>query len=250
MAAGKWDSGVWTVEFKRVNSGTDYDFTVPIGGSVEFTLETFDNTGGGHPNDGFDPTIYTLDFSGIIPVELVSFTAQVIDEVVHLNWTTATEQNNLGFEVEQKSIGEYTKIGFVSGHGTTTETQNYTFIDDGLESGIYYYRLKQVDYDGTFEYSSVVEVEIIAPNKFALEQNYPNPFNPKTQIQFSIPTKTFVELTLYDELGNVISELISEEKQAGKYKVDFDATNLSSGIYFYRLQAGDFVDTKKMILLK
>jgi hypothetical protein len=250
MAAGKWDSGVWTVEFKRTNSGSDYDFTVPIGGTVDFTHEIFDNTGGGHPNDGFDATVYTLDFSGIIPVELVSFTAQVIDEVVHLKWTTATEQNNLGFEVERKTDGSYSKIGFVSGHGTTTELQNYTFTDERLESGTYFYRLKQVDFDGTFEYSSAVEVEINTPNEFALEQNYPNPFNPKTQIQFSIPTKEFVVLILYDELGNVISELMSEDKPAGKYKVNYDATNLSSGIYFYRLKAGNFVETKKMILLK
>jgi hypothetical protein len=110
--------------------------------------------------------------------------------------------------------------------------------------------LKQLDFDGSFEYSSEVRLEIGTPDNFTLEQNYPNPFNPKTQIQFSIPTKAFVILTLYGELGNVIAELISEEKPAGKYKLNFDATNLSSGIYFYRLQAGDLVETKKMVLLK
>jgi hypothetical protein len=120
-------SGVWTVEFKRTNSGSDYDFTVPIGGTVDFTHEIFDNTGGGHPNDGFDATVYTLDFSGIIPVELTSFTAQALDEVVYLKWTTATEQNNLGFEVERRTDGDYSKIGFISGHGTTTEIQNWLF---------------------------------------------------------------------------------------------------------------------------
>jgi hypothetical protein len=254
-AAGIWDTGVWTVEFKRVNSGSDNDFTVPIGGSVDFTHEIFDNTGSGHPNDGFDATVYTLDF-GIIPVELTSFTASTSNGKVYLNWTTASEVNNLGFEIERKIFTEnesqWVRIGFKDGHGTTTETQRYQYIDNvsGLQAISISYRLKQIDYNGSYEYSDEVLVGNPAPSDFTLHQNYPNPFNPRTQIQFSIPIKAFVILTLYGELGNVISELISEEKPAGKYKVNFDATNLSSGIYFYRLQAGDLVETKKMVLLK
>jgi hypothetical protein len=250
MAAGKWDSGVWTVEFKRTNSGSDYDFTVPIGGTVDFTHEIFDNTGSGHPSDGFDATVYTLDFSGIIPVELTSFTAKALDGVVYLNWTTATEQNNLGFEVERRVDGDYSKIGFISGHGTTTEIQNYTFTDEELESGTYFYRLKQLDYDGSFEYSSEVKVEILTPTYFTLKQNYPNPFNPNTTISFSIPNESNVIMKVFDLVGNEVKTLVNEKFSAGIYTVEFDAANLPSGVYFYQLEAGDFVNTKKMVIMK
>jgi hypothetical protein len=162
MAAGKWDNGMWTVEFKRVNSGSDYDFAVPSGGTVDFTHEIFDNTGGGHPNDGFDATVYTLDFSGIVGVE---------------------------------DAGQL--------------PQNYT-----------------------------------------LDQNYPNPFNPSTTITYAVPQNSFISLRVFDILGNEVQTLVDETKSAGTYTVSFDAASVPSGVYFYSLEAGNFVSTKKMLLLK
>src|SRR5690606_5091234 len=122
----------------------------------------------------------------------------------------------------------------------TTEPQSYSFNDENLSSGKYQYRLKQIDFDGTFEYSNVIEAEINSPTKFSLEQNYPNPFNPSTSIQYAIGNRQFVTLKVYDVLGNEVSTLVNEEKPAGSYDVEFNASNLASGIYYYQLKAGDF----------
>jgi|GEM_PF-1654791 len=196
----------------------------------------------------------------VIPVELTTFTASVTGNDVQLNWSTATELNNSGFEIhkldpplnhlpggEQK---RWVKIGFAPGHGTTTEQQHYSFADESVSSGKYKYRLKQIDYDGTFEYSDIVEVEVGPPTKFSLEQNYPNPFNPSTSIQYTVSKRQFVTLKVYDVLGNEIATLVNEEKAAGNYAVEFDGSTLTSGIYFYKLQAGIFIETKKMLMLK
>jgi photosystem II stability/assembly factor-like uncharacterized protein len=198
--------------------------------------------------------------NGGTPVELLSFTCIVDIEVVNLNWATATETNNSGFEIlhsAQNYNDEWKKIGFVPGHGTSTETQYYSFTDNDVSPGKYQYILKQIDYDGTFEYSNIVEIEIPFVREFSLSQNYPNPFNPSTKIKFTIaaspnPSKggTLVQLTIYDILGKVVAVLVNEEKQTGVYEVDFDGSNLSSGIYFYKLSAGEFTDTKKLVLLK
>ena len=193
------------------------------------------------------------DNAGGVPVELTSFTAAFSENEVDLNWTTASELNNLGFEVERKIENEeWRTIGFVEGKGTTTEIQNYTFMDDlfNVSSSILYYRLKQIDFDGSFEYSEVVEVEINLLSEFSLSQNYPNPFNPTTTIGFSIPQKSNVTLKVFDVLGNKVHTLIDEDMEPGYHQVEFDAKDLTSGIYFYKLQTGTFVETKKMILLK
>jgi len=207
-----------------------------------------------------------LTFNNYIPVELTSFTAFPQNNSVNLSWQTATETNNSGFKVERRKTidersEEWNTIGFVSGNGTTTEPQSYSFVDENLSSGIYKYRLKQIDYDGTFTYlptgqagSNEIEVEI-TPSEFALEQNYPNPFNPSTSIQYAIGNKQFVQLKVYDVLGNEIATLVNEEKSAGSYEVEFDVAQdsrpaIASGIYFYKLQAGEFIQTKKMILIK
>jgi hypothetical protein len=187
----------------------------------------------------------------IVPVELVSFTASVLNETVTLNWITSTEVNNYGFEVERslpQSEG-FVTIGFVNGKGTTTETNYYSFADRNLSAGKYYYRLKQVDFDGSFDYSPTVEVDI-TPNEFALMQNYPNPFNPSTSIEYRVGSTEYVTLKVYDILGNETAVLVNEEKPAGSYEVIFDASSLSTGTYFYKLQAGGFVETKKLVLMK
>jgi len=192
--------------------------------------------------------------NGGLPVELINFTADIIDNDVILNWTTATEANNLGFEVEKK-ISNWQKIAFVKGHGTTTEPQFYSFIDESVAPGNYQYRLKQIDYDGSFEYSGIVEVEVGLPTEFSLEQNYPNPFNPSTMIRYEIPGQArndnmLVVLKVYDVLGNEIATLVNEEKPSGTYEVEFYGTGLTSGIYFYQLKADSYINTKKMIIIK
>jgi len=137
----------------------------------------------------------------------------------------------------------------------TAQQQKYRtieFIDEisDIQATSLSYRLKQIDYDGSYEYSEVVEVTNIAPTDFVIQQNYPNPFNPVTTISYSLPIKAQVELFIYNTLGESIKRLVNEEKEAGRYSVEFNATALPSGIYFYRLQAGSFVETKKMVLMK
>jgi len=186
-----------------------------------------------------------------IPVELSSFTATSNGKEVLLSWSTATELNNLGFEV-QRSVDqeEFFTVGFVNGHGTTTEKHNYTFTDRSLNNGKNYYRLKQVDYDGRYEYSAVIEVEVSAPLEFWLEQNYPNPFNPTTTIGYGIKGKNNVKITILNAIGEEVAVILNEVKEPGFHQVEFNAASLPSGVYLYRLNAGSFVETKKMILLR
>ncbi len=186
----------------------------------------------------------------IIPVELTSFGAAVSGNDVILTWNTATETNNSGFQVERKLNDTWNRIGFVEGKGTTTNPSSYTYTDKPNSNGTVYYRLKQIDFDGSFEYSNIVEVNIAQPNVYSLDQNYPNPFNPTTTIKYSIAEDTQVSLKIYDILGNEITKLVNEYQQAGTHSFEFDASSLSSGVYFYELSAGQFLSTKKMIILK
>ena len=194
----------------------------------------------------------------VVPVELTSFTATANGNDVTLNWSTATELNNQGFEIQRSTEGkEFFTFGFVNGHGTTTEQQYYSYADKNLDNGKYYYRLKQVDYDGSYEYSGVVEIDLIAFSSYLLEQNYPNPFNPSTTIGFGIKEKSNVKITVLNSIGEEVAVVLNEEREPGFYQVEFNASSLPSGVYFYQLkatpnggQAGSFVETKKMILLK
>ncbi len=190
------------------------------------------------------------------PVELTSFNATVNNDEVKLNWITSTETNNNGFEIERLNLKseipshEWKRIGFVQGHGTTTERQSYSFIDNDVSSGKYNYRLKQLDYDGTFSYSKEIEVIFNNPAKYNLSQNYPNPFNPSTTIKYELPNNGFVSLKVYNILGREVASLINKNQNAGAYTINFNASNLASGIYYYRIHAGNYTQTKKMILLK
>jgi hypothetical protein len=187
----------------------------------------------------------------VVPVELISLTVKANGSDAELNWTTATETNNRGFEIERMGEnGTFEEVGFVPGFGTTTEPKEYSFVDSKLDAGNYTYRLKQIDYDGSFSYSQNTEVEIVTPSSFTLEQNYPNPFNPSTTIRFSIPVETDVRLNVYNTLGQEVAELVNSRLKEGYHQVDFDASTLTSGIYFYRLEADKFVDVKKMIIIK
>jgi DNA-binding beta-propeller fold protein YncE len=188
--------------------------------------------------------------TSVLPVELTAFTATPFTNGVLLAWQTATEKNNAGFDVERSSDNAaFSKIGFVKGNGTTTQSHSYSFTDNAA-SGKAFYRLKQTDYDGKFEYSKTVEVGAGTPKTFTLSQNYPNPFNPTTVIGYQLAVSSVVTLKVYDVLGREVATLVNERKAAGTYTASFNAAKYSSGVYFYKLQAGDFVQTKKMLLVK
>ena len=185
-----------------------------------------------------------------VPVELISFTAEANANNVILNWITATEINNQGFEIERSSEGKFFVLGIVPGMGTTSESHTYSFTDNNVEPGYYSYRLKQIDYDGKYEYSKIIDVIVNSPHSFSLSQNYPNPFNPSTKIMYSIKTSEFVSLIVYDLFGQEILTLVNEQKQQGNYTVNFNASDLASGVYLYQIKAGNFIDSKKLIILK
>ena len=237
-----------------INTGTAYTLDggvtwVQVGDKAIFTLD-FLSPSIGWAFDWNTPTIYRWN-GPALPVELISFTAQAQDQKVILKWSTATELNNNGFEIQRKvAEGDFATIGFVKGEGTTTNQKEYSYVDKDLVDGKYYYRLKQIDYNGTYEYSDVIEVDVRSLNDYALEQNFPNPFNPSTQIKYSVPQSSQVQIIVFDVLGNELETLVNEEKPVGTYELNWNAVNLPSGIYFYQLQAGDFVQTKKMLLLK
>jgi hypothetical protein len=208
--------------------------------------------------DSFEINYWYIDdfCGGIVPVELTSFTASALNGAVNLNWSTATETNNAGFEVQRKvGGGEFASVAFVEGKGTTTQIQSYTFTDNGLSNGTYTYRLKQVDLDGTFEYSSEVEADVSTPSVFTLNQNYPNPFNPSTAINFSLAVDSKVSLKVFDVLGQEVANLVNTNIAAGSHTVNFDASSLNSGVYFYQIEANgidgtNFSSVKKMMLTK
>lgn len=196
---------------------------------------------------------FTGGMDGALPVELESFTYSASDRNVNLKWTTLTETNNLGFDIERSTAGknEWNKIAFVKGNGNKTTRTDYTYLDRKLETGLYEYRLKQTDYNGNFEYHKLSgTVDISIPNKFELLQNYPNPFNPVTKIDFSIPADAPVKLALYDISGREVKVLVNETKNAGYYTITFDASGISSGVYFYKLTSGGYNDVKRMMVIK
>ncbi len=187
----------------------------------------------------------------VVPVELTSFGATSIGTDVELNWTTATETNNQGFEVQRMSDGgSFGQVGYTAGFGTTTEPKAYSFTDSKLEAGNYTYRLKQIDFDGSYEYSDEVNVDVELPLEYSLEQNYPNPFNPSTTIKYSIPEDGFVKLAVYNMLGEEVASIVNTTQKAGRYELNFDASQLSSGVYVYRIEATNFTSSKKLVLMK
>ncbi len=246
------------------NAGFIFSNELSVSGIPE--LADFDNDG--------DIDIAIGDYSGNsvgillngdipLPVELTSFTSETETNNVTLNWTTSSEENNAGYDVERSMFNVQTsmfndnwiKAGFVSGKDTTGNSNSYTFTDKNLQSGKYKYRLKQSDYNGNFKYYELSnEVVIGVPDKFYLSQNYPNPFNPSTNLGFGISSAAgglgFVSLKVYDVLGNEVAVLVNETKEPGYYNVQFDGSSLSSGIYFYRLESNGQVQTKRMMMVK
>lgn len=204
-------------------------------------------------SDGTNNRVLRFSASGSFPVELISFTAAVNNAEVLLHWSTATEINNYGFNIERRDVNSFNwqKIGFVAGSGTSNVPKEYSFTDNKLPSGKYSYRLKQIDRDGQFKYSEIANVNITTtPIKFGIDQNYPNPTNPSTTISFAIPTRSHVTLTVFNTLGQKVAELENAEKDAGPYNVTFDVSGLASGVYLYRMEAGSFVQTRKLVVVK
>ncbi len=187
-------------------------------------------------------------------MELVSFTASIKNNQVLLKWVTETEVSNYGFEIHRamstvQSLN-WLNIGFVEGHGNSNSPKDYSFIDNNVNGGTYSYRLKQIDNDGKFEYSKVIEIDVGTPIEYELSQNYPNPFNPSTTIKFSIPEKGNVKLLVYNILGETVATLLNEAKEAGVHTISYNAAELKSGIYFYKLESGNFLQVKKMNLVR
>lgn len=221
-----------------------------------------DNNGNntyGTNGNGWDSNNNNLDFyleidivlNPPLPVELSSFSAVILENGVKLKWRTETEVSNYGFEVLRSSQNDkWDVLGFVQGNGNSNSPKEYSFIDDKVTEGKYSYRLKQIDTDGKFEYSKVIEVDLGSLTKFKLSRNYPNPFNPSTTISFSLPQSGNVKLTVYNLLGEQVAELVNEFREAGVYTINFTASNLNSGLYIYKIEASDFVQARKMTLIR
>jgi len=250
------------------------------GSGTEANLRLFKSTDGGNTwtkqeTASLNQTDNTLSLTGVsglsrwtaadntspLPVELTSFAASISNGVVTLKWSTATEVNNYGFEVERTEwmngcMNEWKQIGFVAGSGNSNSVKEYSFTDIPNHLSIqpynhsFQYRLKQIDNDGTFAYSKEIEVENLRPSTFDLRQNYPNPFNPTTVINYQLPENAFVTLKIFDVTGNEVTTLINESKEAGYYSVTFTPANIASGVYVYQLKAGNFLSTKKLLLMK
>jgi glucose/arabinose dehydrogenase len=237
---------VWAIEYDGINPATSTQITTAPGSITSFGVDENDE-------------LYLVSFNGkiyrftptVVPVELISFNATIIDGKVRLDWYTATETNNSGFTIQRsQDSANYEDIYFIGGNGTSTNRNVYSYLDESVSSGVYYYRLKQIDFDGSFEYLNVIAVDLGTPKEFVLEQNYPNPFNPITVINYQVPKEGLISLKVYNVLGTEIATLVNENKTAGIYSIEFDAAQLTSGIYFYELASGSYSSTKKMILLK
>ncbi len=255
----------------QLGTGTEFTATIAIpevSGTIEMTVQ--DPFGGtivsetimdGETKDVVvtNTSLTSLDvsiaYTGPIPVEFTTFAANVAGEKIELTWETATETNNKGFEVERSSDDvSFTSIGFTDGNGTSAEAHSYSFVDHHATSGTYYYRLKQVDFDGTYAYSNTVEVDFV-PTEFSLGQNYPNPFNPTTKIKFALPVAAKVSVKVYNVVGQQVAELVNGQFEIGLHETEFDASKFSSGVYFYSIEAAgvdgqSFGTTKKMMLMK
>lgn len=237
--------------WRSVNGGVNWiPISIPSSGYQVVSVDSM--TQFAAQSSGF----YKLEAPWFVPVELSSFSAQLVNTDVILNWTTASELNNQGFEIEHsKDNKNFTKIGFVPGFGTTSESKSYSFKIPNIESGLQYYRLKQIDFDGTFTHYNSVEIDGPVVREFALYQNHPNPFNPSTTISFSLPMESDVTIKLFNLLGQEVKQITSSSFQAGNHNIEFNAASLSSGTYIYTLEAKgvngtNFKSTKKMLFLK
>jgi hypothetical protein len=230
-----------------------FNFTITNASSAtNFTWSTIELFDDGNSTQYANGT-FTNETGTPLPVELTNFTAANTDADVNLNWETATEVDNYGFEIERALNTDdkvWENIGFVTGYGNSNSPKEYSYVDHSPIGGNkFVYRLKQIDNDGTFTYSDAVEVEVI-PNRYELYQNYPNPFNPSTTIRFSLKETQDVKIVIYDQLGQEVNTIVNQKYDAGYHEFEFNASGIASGVYFYRIIAGHFVNVKKMMLLK
>ena len=208
-------------------------------------------------NSDYSNVAYITPF---VPVELTSFTAAVNNRNVLINWATGTETNNQGFDIERKMNDQWEKIGYIEGKGTTTEPQAYSFTDKfNFKSykGTITYRLRQVDFDGSYNYSNEINIDVdFTPKEYTLYQNYPNPFNPATTIKYALPFDSHVKISVYSILGELVSTVVDEVKEVGYYDLVWNASNYASGVYIYTIQAksidgkNSYNTVKKMMLMK
>jgi hypothetical protein len=260
---------IWNVHGDGGGNPVVYNET---GSSTAFRGTIIADSGTAHiAGGGFSGAIYAVSIEmksgglfigkpipeGVFPVELSSFASNVNGRNVQLNWETKTEKNSDKFVIERKTIdATWEAMGSVKASVLSNSPKQYSFVDNNLQSGKYQYRLKMVDNDGSYSYSSVEAAEVAVPKDFALSQNYPNPFNPSTKIDYQLPVDAKVILEVYNIAGQKVSELVNQEQSAGYYTVDFGASKLSSGVYIYRIVASDkatgnnFSLIKKMMLLK
>ncbi len=260
-----WDrlNGTTNLQGRFINGSGDPCTTAPVSSSGRFIHIEQKKDGLRNPSSDWTKLSNAIANSvslDALPVELTSFTGSAKGSSVILNWQTATEVNNYGFSVERASTAlgmKWEEIAFVQGHGNSNSPKEYSFTDNlalahDLNLDRIQYRLKQMDFDGKFEYSNIVEVEVAHPANYQLMQNYPNPFNPETTISYKIQAASQVSLKVYDILGREVATLVNEYEQAGKHSVEFRTKNveLTSGIYFYRLKSGSFSVTKKLVLIK
>ncbi len=198
--------------------------------------------------------------NGILPVSLESFSSSVTGRNITLNWITSSETNNAGFEIHRTNVsngtsGSWEKAGYVTGKGNSSSQTSYKFEEKNLNTGKYKYRLKQIDYNGSFVYFELGNtIEISAPAKYDISQNYPNPFNPATKIDFALPFDSRVKVVVYDITGREMKTVLNESRTAGYYTITFDGSSLSSGVYFYHINAvspnTSFSRIKKMVFVK
>ena len=258
-----WDrlNGTTNLQGRFVNGSGDPCTTAPSSSSGRFVHVEQKYTGMRSPSSNWTKLSNAIANSvslDALPVEITSFTAQICNSSVFLAFQTATEINNFGFNIERKVLNEeWKQIAFVKGNGNSNSPKNYSFTDNlalvrNLNLDHLQYRLKQIDFEGKYEYSNIVEVDISKPAKYFMNQNHPNPFNPSTTISYEIPQAEYVTLKIYDVLGREVATLVDEFKQAGSYNSQFSIRNskLVSSVYFYQLKAGSFVSTKKLIVMK
>lgn len=249
---------VGTVRFTILDAGQNSDLAWK---NITTNTQVFRLTNPGDPTQPPPQTDITLLGTFVdpdntpLPIQMASSAASVVrNNDVEVAWKTVSETNNYGFEVFRRrgESGEWTKLGFIEGHGTTLAPQSYTYTDRSLSFGKYFYRIKQVDLDGKSEVFPEMAVTVgVGPDKFILAQNYPNPFNPSTLIEFAVPVSGHTTMKVYNVLGQEVATLFEGNAEAGRVNAArFDASNLPSGLYFYTLRSAGKVETKRMLLMK
>ncbi len=252
----------------RIYRSTTAGFAVGTGTQLSTTIDTTYNDPSVTNGTSYYYRIAAIDVHGnvgspsnelnetALSLELTSFAVSANRRNANIAWSVATETNNFGYEIERRSMdtdgNNFQRVGFVEGNGTSQSARQYSYSDKNVGSGIFSYRLKQIDRNGQYTFSRTVEVTMgVAPNVFELAQNYPNPFNPTTNIEFTVPVTSEATLKVFNAIGQEVATLFDGIAEAGEYhQRAFDAKNLSSGIYFARLKSGDKTEMKKMMLIK